>query len=389
MNTQHLRSIFANYIRKFEHINSPSHNENYKWRIAAGFHSLIDPNAPNFTGNIAEALKLSSNLIDCEKRYCFSALVTCAQKDEEAVRALFRDLFAEDGGDLTTRQEKILAFIARANELTKKHHSSNGMFMNDQRSTMGYLFFNDPDHHYLFKSSEASSIASCIEFYDDWRSGADFNLAVYYRMCDLIIEEIRRDNALLETHRSRYFAKDGSPVPEVIMHPDKNFHILVFDIIYGAPEFRYNFYEGIPFTPITAQARKLHQERKEKTRLLLEKRAAAQAGLRLYDEAIQYYASLLPIGGKIRHKAFGEGTVIEYIKKAGGDIVKVKFDRTSEIKSFTAPQAITGGFLLPDAADLAEKNAKYRNIIGRSRSSLQSALEKTEAEYREYEKYLK
>lgn len=389
MNAQHLQSIFANYIRKFEHINSPNHDENYKWRIAAKFHSLIDPNVPNFADSIGEAWKLSSNLIDSVNRYCFSALVTCAQKDEEAVRALFRDLFSEDGGDLTTRQEKTLAFIAHANELIKKHHSSNGMFMNDQRSTMGYLFLNDPDRHYLFKSSEASNVASCIEFYDDWKSGVDFDLAVYYRMCDLIVNEIRRNDALLETHRSRFFTKDGSPILETVMHPDKNFHILVFDIIYGAPENRYNFYEGIPFSPITAQARKLHQERTEKAQLLFEKRALAQAEIQLHDEAIQYYASLLPVGGRVCHKTFGEGIVIEYTSCSGGDIVKVKFDRTSETKSFTAPQAIIGGFLLSDAADVTEKNAKYRNIIGRSRSSLQSALERAEAECREYEKYFK
>ncbi len=100
MNTDNLHKIFANYIRKFELINSPGNNENYKWEIAAKFHTLMDPEAPDFLAGLSQARELSSNLIDGVNRYCFSALVSCAPRDEEFTRQLFRDLFAEDGGDL-------------------------------------------------------------------------------------------------------------------------------------------------------------------------------------------------------------------------------------------------------------------------------------------------
>ena len=103
MNTKNLHAIFANYIRKFEYINSPKCNENYKWHIAVAFHDLIDPEAPNFKSRIIKAWKLSANLIDSVNRYCFSALVSCAQKDENAVRGLFQDLYADDGNGLIAR----------------------------------------------------------------------------------------------------------------------------------------------------------------------------------------------------------------------------------------------------------------------------------------------
>ena len=231
MNRERLQQIFANYIEKFEFITNPTNDENYKWRIAHQFHELMDPDAPNFAERIRQAWKLSFNLVDSSNRYCFSALVVCAEKEPEAVRLLFKALYADDGGDLNVRQAKISKFIEDANALTARLYTTNGMFMNDQRSTMGYLFLYDPDKHYLYKASEANSFASCIEFYDDWGSGANFKLDVYYRMCDALIEEIRNAPELLSTHNSRYYGKNGERLEE--MHPDTNYHILAFDIIYG------------------------------------------------------------------------------------------------------------------------------------------------------------
>ena len=104
---------------------------------------------------------------------------------------MFKTLFADDGGDLAVRQKKIEQFIADANALTKRLHSENGMYMNDQRSAMGYLFLYDPDNHYLYKATEANDFASCIEFFDDWGPGTAFRLDVYYRMCDVLSDKVK------------------------------------------------------------------------------------------------------------------------------------------------------------------------------------------------------
>ena len=381
MNLDHLNSIFANYIRKFEHINSPDCNENYKWEIAKRFHDLIDPDNPDFAHSINEAWKLSDNLIDSSNRYCFSALVTCAQKDEEAVRELFRNLFEDDGGDLAVRQQKILEFIEQANALTEKYHSSNGMFMNDQRSAMAYLFLNDPDNHYLYKASEANSFASCIEYYEDWGSGANFKLDAYYRMCDLLVEAIRKNEALRKTHESRFFDKDGQPLSN--MHPDENYHILAFDIIYGAPEFRYNFYEGIPFTSITASARKLHQERTEKAAVLYQALVKAQEDAKLLAEANDYYLSLVPVGASVMHKMFKEGTVTAI----NGSTVSIEFPTRGETKSFTVLSAFAGGFLTVDTPDFAERKLKYQPVAMRS-NYIESALKSAQTNFEPYRDYL-
>lgn len=381
MNQDRVRKIFENYIKKFEFINNPEMDENYKWRIAARFRDLMDPDAPDFEERIKEAWKVSSNLIDSSNRYCFSALVSCSEHEPESVRQLFEALFAEDNGDLTVRQRKILTFIEDANALTERLHSSNSMFMNDQRSAMAYLFLYDPDRHYLYKASEAGSFASCVEFYDDWGPGTDFRLDVYYRMCDQLVDAIRLCPELIETHRSRYIGKDGSRIDG--MHPDKNYHILAFDIIYGAPEFRYNFYEGIPFSSITAQTRRLHQERAEKAKELHHALTEAQSQADLLKEAKEYFASFVKVGLPVRHKMFGEGV----IEQVNGTNITVSFPSRGENKKFIAASAFTGGFLTADVPELREKIAAYKAII-ENESSIERRLKTAAEAFSKYREYL-
>lgn len=381
MNQERLQKVFENYIKKFEFINNPEMDENYKWRIAAKFHDLMDPDAPDFEERIKEAWKLSSNLIDSSNRYCFSALVSCSEQEPESVRQLFEALFAEDNDDLTVRQRKILTFIEDANALTERLHSSNGMFMNDQRSAMAYLFLYDPDRHYLYKASEAGSFASCVEFYDDWGPGTDFRLDVYYRMCDQLVEAIHQCPELIETHRSRYIGKDGSRIGK--MHLDENYHILAFDIIYGAPEFRYNFYEGIPFSPITAQTRKLYQERVEKAKELCHAMMEAQAQADQLKEAKEYFASFITVGLPVRHKVFGEGT----IEQINGTSITVAFASKGESKKFLAAAAFTGGFLTADIPNLQGKVDEYRAVIG-NESSIEHRLKYATEAFSKYQELL-
>lgn len=381
MNTKRLHHIFSNYIRKFEYINNSKNNENYKWFIANKFRDLMDPDHPDFAERIREARNLSNNLIDSNHRYCFSALISCCETDTDSVRELFRALFADDGGDLKLRQKKILQFIEDANALIAKLVSTNDMYMNDQRSAMGYLFLYDPDNHYLYKASEATDFASCIEFYDDWGPGTAFRLDVYYRMCDMLVEEIKNCHELVATHKSRYIDKHGNHIEG--MHPDDNYHILAFDIIYGAPEFRYNFYEGIPFSTITAQARKLHQERVEKAKELQTELLAVQEKADRLSEARAYFTSAIKTGMIVKHKAYGEGQVVTI----DNQWVTINFPQKGETKKFATMITFAGGFLTADIPGLPEKIAQYRNVINGERS-IENALARAQKEFNEYKDYL-
>lgn len=381
MNKERLDQVFSNYIINFEKINNKEHNENYKWRVAYKFHDLMNTEHKDFVFRMQEACSLSSNLLDSASRYCFSALVKCAKEEPESVKKLFQELFADDGGDLKLRQRKIDVFIEDSNNLIKQCVSDNAMFMNDQRSAMAYLFFNDPDSNYLYKASEAAEFASCIDFYDDWGPGTDFRLDVYYKMCDMLVEEIKLNEELIKTHKSRYIDKSGNQITD--MHKDSNYHILAFDIIYGAPEFRYNFFLGIPFSNITAKARKLHQERVAEAKKRLEAFNEAKAKADLLSDAKDYFSTVLSVGMEVRHKTFGIGKIIDLDRQT----ISVKFNKTGETKSFSTLMSFAGGFLAIDNSNIADKIKLYKTVAGKDKE-IEINLRHAETELEEYSEYL-
>ena len=237
MDYEKLRTIFDNYIRKFDVINSTEHDENYKWRLAAPmqFPALINPDDPNFVANLKQIpnKRVSYNLFNSGNYYPLGGLIQCAETDETTVRSWFRELFADDGCDLKTRQDKIDAFRSQANKMIDKVYAERKdvrRFHNDQRAVMSYLFFRDPDNHYLYKYTQARVFAQCVDFEDDWGYGPYFRLDVYYRMCDELVEAICSYPLLLETTKRRY---QEAPLNEKPLHLDTNYHILAFDLIWG------------------------------------------------------------------------------------------------------------------------------------------------------------
>ena len=192
MNHKNLQTIFQKYIENFEYINNKEHDENYKWEIANLFQSF-DINAENFAEMLAEMWKLSANLVDSSQQLPFYALVDFARKEPETVREMFRKLFADEHIDLLTKQTRIQEFINSSEILRKKYYPDSRLYVNNQRSVMQYLFLRYPESNYGYKASQAKSFADCIEFYDDWGPMTDFQLDVYYRMCDQLVEEIKNN----------------------------------------------------------------------------------------------------------------------------------------------------------------------------------------------------
>ncbi len=122
-------------------------------------------------------------------------------------------------------------------------------------------------------------------------------------MCEQLIEEIKVDEALMETHKSRFENTDRK------LHPDEELHILVFDIIFSSHA--YNFYDGMTYAPINAQARKLYFEKVARAKELSEVLGKAKEEEKLLIEAKEYVRETLVPGLKVKHKSFGEGTIEE------------------------------------------------------------------------------
>lgn len=374
MNKSNLHSIFKKYIENFEILNNEKNDETYKWEIAQEF-QYFDVDAEDFAEMLTHMWKVSANLIDSSQQLPFYALVDYARREPETVREMFRKLFDEEHLADDAKQEVIDEFIAESEELRLKYYPDSHLYMNNQRSVMMLLFLRYPESNYGYKASQAKSFADCIEFYDDWGPMTNFKLSVFSRMCEQLIEEIKANEALMETHRSRFENTDRK------LHPDNNLHILALDIIYSSQA--YNFYGDMTFDPINAKSRKLYFERVAKAKELSEAVEKAKVDAALLDEAKKYIAGALKKGLTVKHRVFGEGV----IEECTGTIIVVHFAKTDETKKLGLTVAIGNGLISLPSDDMTQKIKEYIPVLNRE-TQIPGNLSRAVDELQPYLEYL-
>ena len=374
MNKSNLQSIFNKYIENFEMLNNEKNDETYKWAIAQEFQNF-DVDAEDFTEMLAYMWKTSDNLIDSAQQLPFYALVDYARREPETVREMFRKLFANEHLDNTSKQAVIDEFIATSEELRKKYYPDSHLYMNNQRSVMMLLFLRYPNSNYGYKASQAKSFADCIEFYEDWGPMTDFRLDVFSRMCEQLIEEIKNNKALMETHLSRFENTDRK------LHPDENLHILTLDIIYSSQA--YNFYGDMTFDPINAKSRRLYFERIAKAKELAENLEKAKADVALLEEAKEYISKTLTKGVIVHHRAFGEGL----IEGCTGSIITIHFSKINEEKKIGLTVAIGNGLLSLPSEEITQKIKGYIPVLNRE-TQIPSNLTRASDDLKPYIEYL-
>lgn len=374
MNTANLQSIFRKYIDNFETLNNEKNDETYKWAIAQEFQNF-DIDAQDFVEMLTHMWKASENLIDSAQQLPFYALVDYARREPETVREMFRKLFADEYLDNVSKQVVIDEFIAASEELRKKYYPDSHLYMNNQRSVMMLLFLRYPNSNYGYKASQAKSFADCVEFYEDWGPMTDFRLDVFSRMCEQLIEEIKKNEALMQTHLSRFENTDRK------LHPDENLHILTLDIIYSSQA--YNFYGDMTFDPINAKSRKLYYERVAKAKELAENLEKAKADAALLSEAKAYISQTLSKGVVVRHRAFGEGV----IEECTGTIIAVYFSKINETKKLGLAVAVGNGFVALPSEEITQKIKEYIPILNRE-TQIPGNLTRAVEELKPYLEYL-
>lgn len=354
MNTKNLQIIFKKYIDNFETLNNRKNDETYKWEIAQEFQKF-DVDAENFAEMLTRMWKVSSNLIDSSQQLPFYALVEYVRREPEVVREMFRKLYADEHIGCDQKQQSINEFIEASEKLRKKYYPDSRLYVNNQRSVMMYLFLRYPDSNYGYKASQAKSFADCIEYYDDWGPMTDFRLDIFYRMCEQLINEIKANDALVATHKSRFENTDRK------LYPDDNLHILALDIIYTSQA--YNFYGDMTFAPINAQARKLHFERVAKAKELAYAVDVAKEKMKLLAEAKAYVEATLSQGTVVKHRAFGQGTVEGCVDS----IVSVFFPRVNESKKLGLVVAFGNGLMTLPSEEATNKIKEYIPILSREK----------------------
>lgn len=375
MNLKNLNKVFQNYIEKFEFLNNSNNNESYKWAAVLEYQRVFDLDAEDFVAVLKKAKQASGNLIDSTVQP-FGGLVVMAEKNGEAetIREMFRNLYAEDNGDLTIIQQKIDRFLCSCDALLDKHYPGSHLYANNQRTAMGYLWLYNPDKYFFCKTTQAQYLAKCIEFYDSWGTYANFNLAVFYRFCNILLDAIKDNQQLLNTHRSRY---DDYPKE---LHPDTELHILLVDIIFCSQI--YGLYDGVTIHERTSSEIKLFLERKAKAAKLYAQVQSAEANVILLHEVRAIFDTWLTEGAAVRHKIWGEAIY----KGTDKGYLIFYFPKTNERKTFML-SAFANGFLTVSSPNYAAVMEKYQAVIKIDLKAYDK-LESAKRELAPYEEYL-
>ena len=240
------------------------------------------------------------------------------------------------------------------------------------------LFLYDPDHNYIFKATHALKFSDCIEFYDDWGSGDNVKIPVYYRMCNQLVEAIRKNDALMATDALRFQGTWGNKPETMYLDPEK--HILAFYLIYCC--YTYGLFKGISFVRPKTKERQLMQERKIKAAELSAALTEARKNQEVLETAIAYLNNVYSSGMNVYHAKYGIGTIMEN----SGSVLTVKF-ANAVVKKFGTIVVAVNSILMPQTEDFAEKIEQYRNILQKEKAIV-STVNYAEKEFAPYAEYM-
>jgi 5-methylcytosine-specific restriction enzyme B len=216
-NNNALAAIISDYKQHFDQIHK---EEIYKWKAVKCFQDNWDENAVDFPAMLNRALDKAENLLVSSNFFPKAMICEIAEKDPEAVRAMFIALFDEH----SPVTERIDNFIESAEELRLKYGGGSwGKHYQSTNSVSVYLFFRFPNKYYIFKYRKFKDFAVKIEYSDVPKMGNPENVQKYIDMCNEIFEVVKQDNGLLTMSKNRLTEED---------YPDNDFHILTEDIVF-------------------------------------------------------------------------------------------------------------------------------------------------------------
>lgn len=340
MNRENLNKLISNYVGNFYYINNEVNMEYYKWEAVKHFQEHWDIDAPDFAAMFKECVKETYNLINNRIVQPTNGIVKLAEKPEltETIRQMFRDLLVDDNGDINKRQDKIYAFLEKADELLNIYYKGSWKYAQDMRTVIFYLCLLEPDKNYMFKATQAKEFMYCVEYGKDFGSGESFSLKNYYDMCDELVAAIKETPELVQLHNARLTDK---------MWTDDDYHILAYDIIYSA--IVYNLYNNIAIVKPTRSKAQAHEQQVQSKREELNsnlEQINAELNESLQERA--NYDEFSAKGLEVTHKVFGSGVVVAH----NGNLLNIRFGEQE--KRFQMPQGFSNGFLKTDSTEIME-----------------------------------
>lgn len=322
MNKENLHQLINEYEDHLDMIYGNTHDELFKWRAMKVWRDewfKPDMAFTSFAERFNAARKEFSLFIDNSRMHPSTGVIKLWEKEPETIEHLFYDvLFADTHGDVSVAQNNMDRFLEEYENLRCKYFPSNWSFKQDRHSASVFLAMNNPDFNFVYKSSEALTMAKYLDFGFSIGSGINFSLPNYYRLCEEIVSALREHDSLLDKHFSRL-------TPEY--YNDQSLHLLAFDLMYCCRT--YNFYRVVTLPAAVKAKRKRTvaesvspEEAKRQEEERLAKIAELEQEINELERDCDNCSEISLIGVQVSAKPYGTGTVIAQDRNT----IKVRFD---------------------------------------------------------------
>ena len=319
MNKITLDELLNRYEENIDALYDAKHDEIFKWRALKTFQNeWFSSEHTDFLSRFNAATKDFSVFIDNSRMHPRNGVVKLYEKESAEVEHLFCEvLFAADEGDLDVRQQNMDAFIDGMEKLREKYYPANWSFKQDRHSASTFLSMYAPTENYVYKYSEAETMAVYGEFGFDIGAGVDFSLPHYYAMCDEIVEALKTHDTLLQKHFSKLDDE---------CYDEQSLHLLAFDIMYCCKS--YGLYQGLSHIAKrdSIKAAKAAAQQKEAAAQLQERIDTLMAEIESLELSLPDVSDISLMNVEVKSKLYGTGTVIEQEDNK----IKVQFSDTTK-----------------------------------------------------------
>lgn len=310
MNTDNLHELINRYEASLDMIYGMEHDELFKWRAMATWRRewLKPDNAfASFAERFTAAKRDFSLFIDNSRMHPSSGVIKLWEKEPETVEHLFSDvLFAEVDDDIVAVQDHMDTFLDDYEGLRQKYYPGNWSYKQDRHSASVFLAMHDPALNFVFKSSEASTMAKYIDFGLEIGAGSSFKLPNYYQLCEVIITALKEHKTLLDQHFSRLDDR---------CYQDQSLHLLAFDLMYCSRTYR--FFHDLP-VPVRQRLKKKLSVADKTALENAQKEEERRAKIEIIEKELDELESVSDgcedislIGVQVSSPQYGIGTVIE------------------------------------------------------------------------------
>ena len=368
MNDERMKTLVNIYLNRQSEITDGDTDTRSKWVAVSNCVKKWDIDAEDFGKMFGDAMKKAAPLINTAKSSPVEGIkLLCKNERTEDVRDAFRDLLARDGGDLNLRQERVLAFVKRINDLLADTVPDVWDVRQKVRTAVMYLALIRPADNFMYRAPEVSAFAGFTEFDEELGYDRSFRMHNYHRLCDEMLDYVRTREDLIAAVTASLDEKGKQIKDRDLVNIDPTLHILVYDIIDSA--YHFDFYEDRAAkrgTKTSTVQQRRHERMKQRAALLEEREQCVDR----FDEVkAERRAAKIPKlqGKKVTHQAFGKGE----ITVQDGRYLTVEFP--SVTKKFALPGCIVNGFLdisggqkIVEAVNRMEDVAqKYRDVENR------------------------